>query len=179
MSSQVQNRIVGSVILIALAVIILPELLDGKPLQEQQQFETIPLQPDVDVVELRVSEMDDDTFVGVPQLPDTLELTGDDAQQPQQQVEQRHRQAPQQADLQQPGWLVQLGAFRNQASVDNLVVTLTKAGYSAYREAVVVNGQTVHKLLVGPVLSKQEAEALLPALQKATQLQGTVVRFEP
>jgi DedD protein len=178
MSSQVQNRIVGSVILIALAVIILPELLDGKPLQEQQQFETIPLQPEVDVLELAVSEIDDDTFVGVPQLPDTLELTGDEAQQPQP-LQQRQPTAPQPADLQQPGWLVQLGAFRNQASVDDLVGTLKKAGYSAYREAVVVNGQTVHKLLVGPVLSKKEAEALLPALQKATQLQGTVVRFEP
>lgn len=179
MSSQVQNRIVGSVILIALAVIILPELLDGKPLQEQQQFETIPLQPDVEVLELPVSELDDDTFVGVPQLPDTLELSGDEAQQPKQPIAQRQQQAPQKTELQQPGWLVQLGAFRNQASVDDLVAKLTKAGYSAYREAVVVNGQTVHKLLVGPLLSKQEAESLLPELLKATQLQGTVVRFEP
>lgn len=179
MSSQVQNRIVGSVILIALAVIILPELLDGKPVQEQQQFETIPLQPDVDVVELAVSEMDDDAFVGVPQLPETIELTGEQAEQPQQPVVKRQSSAPQQTDLSQPGWSVQLGAFRNQASVDNLVTTLQQAGYSAYREAVVVNGQTVHKLLVGPLLSQEEAQKLLPALNKATQLQGTVVRFEP
>lgn len=179
MSSQVQNRIVGSVILIALAVIILPELLDGKPLQEQQQFETIPLQPEVEVQELEVSDIDDDGFVGVPALPDTLEITADDAEQPQQPVAERQRPAPQQSNLEQPGWQVQLGAFRNQASADQLVTTLQQAGYSAYREAVVVNGQTVHKLLVGPLLSKQEAEALLPELLQATQLKGTVIRFEP
>lgn len=179
MSSQLQNRIVGSVILIALAVIILPELLDGKPQQEQQPFDTIPLQPEVEVVELPVNELDDDAFVGVPELPETLELTGDSAQQPEQPMAQKQQQSPTQTSLQQPGWLVQLGAFSNQASVDNLVNSLQQSGYSAYREAVVINGKTIHKLLVGPVLTKEQAEKLLPALQKATQLQGTVVRFEP
>lgn len=178
MSSQVQNRIVGSVILIALAVIILPELLDGKPVQEQQQFETIPLQPDVAVVELAVSEIDD-TFVAVPSLPETLELTADEPPVTQQPIAKRQANAPQQNDLQQPGWSVQLGAFKNKAAVDDLVARLRKAGYSAYREALVVNGQPMYKLMVGPLLSKQEAEALLPALLKATELKGTVVRFEP
>lgn len=52
MASQLQNRIVGSVILIALAVIILPELFDGKPQQKQESFEAIPLQPEVEVAEV-------------------------------------------------------------------------------------------------------------------------------
>lgn len=179
MSSQVQNRLVGSVILIALAVIILPELLDGKPLQEQQQFDSIPLQPDAEVTQLEVEPLADDVFVGVPQLAETLELTAEEATPIDAQGVERPRTLPQQRDLRQPGWLVQLGVFSNQASVANLVTQLRAKGYPAYSESVQSNGRTLHKLLVGPSLSKAELEAELPALKQLTKLDGTLVRFEP
>ncbi|QDF67507.1 cell division protein DedD [Shewanella sp. SNU WT4] len=45
MSTQFHNRLVGIIVLVALGVIFLPDMLDGKPLQEQETFAEIPLRP--------------------------------------------------------------------------------------------------------------------------------------
>lgn len=45
MASKFQNRLVGTVILVALGVIILPGLLDGKKKHYEDQFAAIPLVP--------------------------------------------------------------------------------------------------------------------------------------
>ncbi|GAB3290616.1 SPOR domain-containing protein [Pseudidiomarina andamanensis] len=179
MASQLQNRIVGSVILIALAVIILPELFDGKPQQKQESFEAIPLQPEVEVAEVPAKS--------VPQqekLPDsldqveTLEIDADDAPAIKT-AQKKTPDAPSNAELQQPGWIIQLGVFRNQASVDRLVKELRAAGYPAYREVVQTADGPRNKLLVGPGLVKEELEADLPKLKELTDLNGRVFRYEP
>lgn len=49
MASKFQNRLVGTVILVALVVIFLPDLLDGQKLtQKEEAFATIPLRPDLE-----------------------------------------------------------------------------------------------------------------------------------
>lgn len=50
MSSQFQNRLVGTVVLVALGVIFLPDLLDGKKDKVQEEFAEIPLRPESRVV---------------------------------------------------------------------------------------------------------------------------------
>ncbi|QVV81290.1 cell division protein DedD, partial [Serratia marcescens] len=45
MASKFQNRLVGTVILVALGVIILPGLLDGKKKHYEDEFAAIPLVP--------------------------------------------------------------------------------------------------------------------------------------
>lgn len=45
MASKFQNRLVGTVILVALGVIVLPGLLDGKKKHYEDEFASIPLIP--------------------------------------------------------------------------------------------------------------------------------------
>lgn len=45
MSSQFHNRLVGTVVLVALGVIFLPDILDGKKERQEEQFSEIPLRP--------------------------------------------------------------------------------------------------------------------------------------
>ena len=45
MASKFQNRLVGTVVLVALAVIVLPGLLDGQKKHYQDEFAAIPLVP--------------------------------------------------------------------------------------------------------------------------------------
>lgn len=47
MSSQFHNRLVGTVVLVALGVIFLPDILDGKKDRQEEQFSEIPLRPPV------------------------------------------------------------------------------------------------------------------------------------
>jgi DedD protein len=50
-ASKFQNRLVGTVILVALGVIILPGLLDGKKKHYEDEFAAIPLVPKAGDVE--------------------------------------------------------------------------------------------------------------------------------
>ena len=49
MASKFQNRLVGTVILVALVVIFLPDMLDGQKIaQKDESFATIPLRPELE-----------------------------------------------------------------------------------------------------------------------------------
>lgn len=195
MASQLQNRIVGSIILVALAVIILPELLDGKQLRQEQDFEAMPLQPEVDVVEQQVTlpatELEG-TAINVEQAGnEEVTLTAEvapgldetaanarnakDSESPSTTPDP----VPVPDALQEPGWVIQLGAFSNAESVDKLMQQLQQQGFAAYRESTQVNGKTLIRLFVGPALTQAELEQQLPELKELTGLNGRVVRFEP
>ena len=45
MASKFQNRLVGTIVLVALGVILLPGLLDGQKKHYQDEFAAIPLVP--------------------------------------------------------------------------------------------------------------------------------------
>ncbi len=184
MASQLQNRLVGSIILIALAVIILPELLDGKQVQDQEEFETIPLQPQVEVAEIPVKTISaDKTLAQQADTPadsevevtadDAPELATDDSSDPEPPAE------PATGSLKEAGWVIQLGVFRNQESVDKLIDTLRQRGYRAYREQVSINGEDLTKLMVGPALTQEELERQLPELNKLVGAEGRIIRFTP
>src|SRR5690554_6882233 len=174
MASQLQNRIVGSVILIALAVIILPELFDGKPQQQQETFETIPLQPDIEVAEQAVQQVPESELPRTLANVETLEIDAEQAPQLDADATPSKSQprAPSQTALTEPGWVIQLGVFSNQASVERLLKQLQAAGYPAYAEQIQTRNGPANKMLVKPSLVKSELEQDLPALKKLTQLNG-------
>ncbi|WP_258240084.1 SPOR domain-containing protein [Pseudidiomarina homiensis] len=188
MASQLQNRIVGSIILIALAVIILPELLDGKQVKQQQELAAIPMQPDAEVIEKTVV-LPSEKLAGTPievdemePLPDAVELTAEDAPRVAEAAGEEVSSEPAQpvtTSLSEPGYVIQLGAFSNAESVASLIKQLQEHGFAAYSEAAQVNGKTLNRLFVGPALSEAELEAQLPELQKLTGLSGRVVSYEP
>ena len=50
MSTPFQNRLVGTIIVAAVAIIVLPDLLDGNKKTFQDEFEQIPPPPQVEFV---------------------------------------------------------------------------------------------------------------------------------
>ncbi|MCL1091698.1 cell division protein DedD [Shewanella profunda] len=74
MSSQFHNRLVGTVVLVALGVIFLPDILDGKKERQEEQFAEIPLRPPL--VEQRKNA--DDMFE-VLSTKEVVELEGEGA----------------------------------------------------------------------------------------------------
>ncbi len=47
MSNQFHNRLVGTIVVVALGVIFLPDILDGKKQRQEEQFAEIPLRPEI------------------------------------------------------------------------------------------------------------------------------------
>lgn len=64
-------------------------------------------------------------------------------------------------------WYVQVGSFSETANATRLRDSLVKAGYDAQLSRVNAGGRTLHRVRVGPVTSRDEAEALAGRLARA------------
>nr|WP_231135703.1 cell division protein DedD [Proteus terrae] len=76
-------------------------------------------------------------------------------------------------------WVVQLGALKNAAKVEEIIAKMHFSGYPVYIiPARPVAGQ-VTRIYIGPSASKSELQAILPHLKELTGLQGEVRAYKP
>ncbi|MDF2178058.1 SPOR domain-containing protein [Aliiglaciecola sp. CAU 1673] len=222
MSSAFQNRLVGTVIIVALAVIFLPDVLDGKKVSHKDTFVDVPPRPAAaqiasskdfpkDEVQQRVNRevevIDEPAVDESGDLPASTEpepemAAADTVSQeevtPPAPATQSKAQSPSANTVQvaaarpldypvedrpvgepvSAGWVVQLGSFRHQKNVRELLDKVESAGYRAFTRKVQTSAGELTKVFVGPDLSKDKMEKALPHLNKLTSLQGKVTEFQ-
>lgn len=200
MSSALQNRLVGTIILVAIAVIFLPDLLDGKKQSKQHLFVELPAKPEIKKV---VAPAAFDTQQVKDAVTRKVEIVNESAvdepaAEQQQVVEleapveaQKQSSATNNSTLAQAtvveqdnarllasaGWVVQLGSFRHQKNVRELLTVLEKSGYRAFSRPVQTSSGLLTKVFVGPELQKEKLENALAHLQEITQLKGRITPF--
>lgn len=90
------------------------------------------------------------------------------------------RPVPETFQLDQQGlpvaWVIQVGLFGTQANADKVKATLQEKGFKAYTEVVKAPKPGV-KVLVGPKLSRERADAQKKAIDQALKTNTMVVRF--
>ncbi|UTV26949.1 SPOR domain-containing protein [Photobacterium atrarenae] len=180
MASKFQSRLVGTIILVAIGVIFLPDLFDGKKQHYQEQFASIPLQPEMDEA-VEYETIPEPEFAEVELPPDPVSVVIEDENQaPDEplQVEPQPEQAPK-AGLQDSGWVVQLGVFRQFDNAHQLVATLRDAGYQAHVFPKKPKQGDLARVVVGPDLSKDKLATQIKELEKLTGLKGQLLRFNP
>ncbi|MCL1094799.1 SPOR domain-containing protein [Shewanella kaireitica] len=198
MSSHFQNRLVGVIVIVALGVIFLPDILDGKKQRQEEQFAEIPLRPEVEQAQLP------------QQAIETLELdtevsntaVGDDSWEIEPTIEEEKAAAvvntepkvkevavsaestvvaanKKPAVANSKAWTIQLGSFKNAANVQALVKRLRAKGFSAYTLPTrPVDGQLT-KVFVGPNISKDKLTAMQSDIEKLEKLKGRIVAYNP
>lgn len=170
MASSLQNRIVGTAILIALAVIFLPDLLDGQKVTRDDDTETIPLRPELTVEQ------------AAPEFPSDFDQRIEEAQ-PQEAQEFVAIPEPLTGTLtnnpETPAWVVRLGAFRNTENAQRLVTNLREQGFNAYLRSQPSQDGELRILYVGPDLNAAILEQQLPELKALTELDGQIVPYQP
>ncbi len=76
-------------------------------------------------------------------------------------------------------WVVQLGALKNAAKVEEIIAKMHLSGYPVYTvPARPVSGK-VTRIYIGPNASKAELQSMLPRLKELTGLQGEVRAYKP
>ncbi|MBU2979740.1 SPOR domain-containing protein [Alteromonas sp. C1M14] len=191
MTSALQNRLVGTVILVALAVIFLPDFLDRKKESSKDTFVSVPAtpakKPIVDPEPFpseRAAELsqrplavvdepvvDDDTAVTSQPVQDNVAVNDDDLAS--QTVLPKPAAEPEDA-----GWVVQLGSFRHDKNVKQLLAKLEKAGYRAFSRPIETRSGPLTKVFVGPDMDKKKLQNALPHLKEVTGLKGKVTTFK-
>jgi len=72
-------------------------------------------------------------------------------------------------------WSIQLASLSNRASAESLQQTLRSQGYNAY----IRTADGMNRVFVGPLVERSEANRLRDLLQRQQKLDGFVVRFKP
>ena len=172
MEAQVKHRVVGSLVLISLAVIILPFWLDGAGLQEHQNQTVVT--PEPPVIELAEIETVDPSDTNVIELS-PIETVVEPIDSPQVEVVAKpSNNSLLNVEGLPNGWLVQLGSFGNEGNATRLTEKLIKAGFNTH----MVPKANVYKVLVGPELDRSEAQALQVKLKSQFKMTGIVIRYE-
>jgi DedD protein len=196
MNSALQNRLVGTIIVVALVVILLPEWLDGEKQENTQSFAEVPPRPAELVIE-PVDDFPQQTLEAQTNRPVEIvdEVALDD---PNNEAPEALNQVPEpevttsnvsettspassaepEIDIKESAWVVQLGSFRYEKNVNELIATLKNAGYRAYSQPVRTKVGVLNKVFVGPELERQKLEQALPHLQELTKLKGKITAFE-
>lgn len=207
MSTPFQNRIVGTVIVAAAAIIFLPDLLDGKKKTYQEEFEQIPQPPQVENVttpkefpEQKLNAIDkplieDDTAIDdasgaeetaqndskekTIQASDSLTIT---TMEKPASIEKPVAAKPKTKSVEQvtgDAWVIQLGSFSKKKNVDDLVKKLKDAGYVVFTKPVNTKNRTLTKVFVGPDISKSKLEKQIPDLAKIAKVTGKIAKYSP
>jgi DedD protein len=204
LSTPFQNRLVGTIIVAAVAIIVLPDVLDGNKKTFQNEFEQIPPPPNVEFVEA-VKNFPHDKVVKVAEqsLSDELALDVDLSDEEKQktslaQTEEKRivdakikieeqkkpvakvpeNMMPEKSVLKQ-AWVVQLGSFRHKKNVAQLLLKLKDNGYDAFTKPIKTKNGTLIKVFIGPELIQNSLKNKIPALKKLTGVQGKIARFYP
>ncbi|MFB0980495.1 MAG: SPOR domain-containing protein [Alteromonadaceae bacterium] len=204
MSTPFQNRLVGTIIVAAVAIIVLPDLLDGNKKTFQDEFEQIPPPPKVKFVKEKISFPQD---VIVNESPESLSdsLASDvvlvNEQQKQSLAKEKKEKRvnntkanrekekkpvtqfpdtimPEKSVLKQE-WVIQLGSFRYEKNVAQLLLKLKDNGYIAFTKPIKTKNGTLIKVFIGPELTQNSLNKKIPALKKLTGVQGKIARFYP
>lgn len=151
MDYQLKQRLVGAAVLIGLAVIFVPMVLDG-PVEpvEPQRTSGIPLAlPDEEVPPLR------------PERPDPTPPP-------------RETPPPEPAP-QESGWAVQLGSFSARDNAEALAERMRKLEFDAFVQRVEVANGTMYRVRIGPLNERETAERLVERVREASGERAVVV----
>lgn len=177
-----KQRMVGALVLIALAVIFLPMLFsrqDERPVVEVE-VPTEPVSPGMPdqvapPVEVPVASepvpseealLNQEPLVEAPLEPVAEPVQPQPPTQPEPRLDAANLPV---------SWSVQLASLSNRSRAEELQKTLRGQGYNAYIRHV----DGMNRVFVGPVIERREAERLRDLLNRQHKLNGIVVRFAP
>lgn len=183
MEKALKERIVGAIVLVAVAVLVVPVFLDGPPSEGEIISERVPL-PGQSEQKLQTVVLDRDRDEPVPaqasssarQSARSVAAATTPAPQPlAQQDEPEVQPEPERATakpIQSAGsttgmWAVQLGSFANQENAEKLAADLRKQGFAAFLSQLSTASGQLHRVRIGPQKDREAAEAMAVRLQKA------------
>ncbi|RLA08418.1 MAG: hypothetical protein DRQ60_03120 [Gammaproteobacteria bacterium] len=191
-----KQRLVGVIVLLALAVILLPVLVDYQrepdhaaepviappaPTYHDYQSRVVP----IDVAPAAVDKPDqgevsrEDVSLAEPVAASSVErkATIPVARLPEKPPSTEQAKTTPPARQFDKGWVVQVGSFSNAGSARKVKSTLLGLGFDVFIEPVKTPSGVLQRVRIGPEFQREDAEALQQKLQKSTQFKGVVLMF--
>ena len=200
MNQGAKQRIVGTVVLLALALIFLPIIFDGEGSYQAPVSSRIPDTPIISILPEptqsrpviigNVETIEPEVAATVSLIEEVTELVEEPSvviatAESVRDVEITEsapvfsREVMQLSDAGLPqGWVVRLGSFSDSENARNLVTRLQDAGYKAYSRVMRSSQEALTGVFVGPWLDRGQVNEYQQKLQEEFSLVGLVVRYE-
>jgi DedD protein len=184
-----KQRMVGALVLVALAVIFLPMLFSREDelkhvVVEAPPMPQAPSAPEVALEPVKVPEPQptaEEPLSPREVIPPVEPLTTQTAPPAAVPGNEPSATAPKAAESHLDAntlpvsWSVQLASLSSRAGAESLQQTLRSKGYNAYIRSV----DGMNRVFVGPLVERAEADRLRDLLGRQQKLNGFVVRFQP
>ena len=185
----------GAAVLVAIAVIFIPIILNDSPEIESISGSNIPEKPEttfnsriIPVIENdkkallntvesesigseEIQNKNDQDIVAEKVVSDHDKIA-DDISANKEAIEDEVK-----VDVGLSAWIVQLGSFTEEGNAQSLNEKLRMAGYPAFVEPLKKNGKISYRVRVGPEIRRSEADLLLKNLKDKMKLDGIVVTY--
>lgn len=176
MDSNLKQRIIGIIVLAALAIIIIPLFFDhaGRVMNEEKLSSHVPAPPSKPVMNVvaenpkQIQPAQIDQSVVARAQTTIKEMLSKKTQVPVVKI-------PAQGEA----WVVQIASFSQKDNADKLVQQLQAKGYAAYiKQNKTSDNKVIMKILVGPEASLEMAQAVQKKLENELHIRGVVLKYE-
>ncbi|MCJ7557163.1 MAG: SPOR domain-containing protein [Gammaproteobacteria bacterium] len=186
MDEKLKERLVGAAVVVVLGVVFIPALLNGPPdAGTATRALSLPGQDAVAVKRVTIdlgnpgatAPQPDPMAVATRPPPMQTPATGEGAKagktekpapKPDQQAGSGVTPTPT-ATLEVHEWVVQVGSFSSQDNAQRLASQLKAQGFKAFVSKYRDGNNTLHRVRVGPVQAREEAESLAEQLRDGGQ----------
>jgi DedD protein len=182
LDSALKQRLIGATVLVSLAVIFIPMLLDGTdPTENLIMTSNIPDEPNIKfksrVVPLATPQGDTQTSDKMPQNGANTEKPAIPPQPEVPKIPQQRADADKAVKSGVSAWVVQLGSFADEKNANQLQKRLRDKGFAAFVEPLSNGDQISFRVRVGPELTDKLATDLANKIEKAAKVKGIVVKY--
>lgn len=199
MDQNIKNRLVGVIVIFALAVIFLPMILDGSGVRREQQEIVIPPQPLVTanpefeqkIVELqaKVDTLPDlePRHVDEKSAADTIQRSGPDegeSSEPQvkQAAEPKTESKTEAAPETKTGgdsWVLQVGSFQDRGKALAVRDKLRQSKIAAvFIEQFKKDGKASYRVRLGPFLNRDQTRVAQNKIKAKHDIDGIIMKYE-
>jgi DedD protein len=190
MDQKLKQRLVGAVVLISLAVIFIPIILEGPDDEWSPHTQGMPEPPKIDY-RAQIELPPPDAGPSPRPAPAVVEPVAEEAAEPEPAAGESAAEAVVAVPEPMPptaapvpatvvpadAWLIQVGSFSLQPNALGLRNRLQQAGFEAILQDVKTpSGEITYRVLVGPLDDRATADKLQQRLLREQQLKGLVVQ---
>ena len=189
MKQGTKQRVVGTIVIVSLALIFLPIIFDGQGSHQTQTASRIPEQPVVPILPepqqsrpVIISEAD---LVAIETKPESELVTKAIEESISDPIEVSASESAFTRDIPTlnpaglpNGWSIRLGSFSEASNASDLMQRLQTAGYKAYIRDIDSEQAELTGVFVGPWLERALVNDYIDQLRDEFQLEGMVVRYQ-
>lgn len=187
MDSTLKYRIVGATVLLSLAVIFIPMILDGSG---QESVTKIDMKMPPEPTLVFSDELDSQVQMPAPEHTSSAQDKDKKRAKGKEVIVKLPKADPENNVLPEVvvsaetksellGWVVQVGAFGEKQKAVAMQKQLVDAGYDTIVEAGSNKGKDYFRVKVGPVISQDEATKIRDRLHKKMKLESAFVTRHP